>query len=189
VTDAAGHGFGPSALATPANALTALRLLGTPIFIALIVSRGASWWTVAVGLVLAGSDGLDGIVARRQGATRSGAFLDPLADKAVVLAALFALSYEHQLPWLPVWLIAAREVGMSAYRSWVGRRGVSIPARGSAKIKTLVQDLAIATCVIPTLAPHHPLQLVAIWIAVAITLVTGAQYLNDGWRGSGRPVT
>ena len=52
MTDTAGHSFGPSALATPANALTALRLLGTPIFIALIVSRGASWWTVAVGLVL-----------------------------------------------------------------------------------------------------------------------------------------
>jgi CDP-diacylglycerol--glycerol-3-phosphate 3-phosphatidyltransferase len=188
VTDTAGHSFGPSALATPANALTALRLLGTPIFIALIVSRGASWWTVAVGLVLGLSDGLDGFVARRQGATRSGAFLDPLADKAVVLAALFTLSYEHQLPWLPVWLIAAREVGMSAYRSWVGRRGVSIPARGSAKIKTLIQDLAIATCVIPTLAPHHPLQLVAIWVAAAITLVTGVQYLNDGWRGAQRQV-
>ncbi len=188
MTNAAEHSFGPSALATPANALTALRLLGTPIFVALIVSRGASWWTVAVGLVLAVSDGLDGFVARRQGATRSGAFLDPLADKAVVLAALFTLSYEHQLPWLPVWLIAIREVGMSVYRSWVGRRGVSIPARGSAKVKTLIQDLAIATCVIPTLAPHHPLQLVAIWVAAALTLATGVQYLNDGWRGTQKQV-
>jgi CDP-diacylglycerol---glycerol-3-phosphate 3-phosphatidyltransferase len=184
VTDTAGHSFGPSALATPANALTALRLLGTPIFIGFIVSQGASWWTVAVGLVLAGTDGLDGWVARRQGATRSGAFLDPLADKAVVLAALFTLAYEHHLPWLPVWLIAAREVGMSAYRSFVARRGVSIPARGSAKVKTLVQDLAIGTCLIPPLAPDHTLQLAAIWVAAAITLATGAQYLADGRRGA-----
>ena len=111
-----------------------------------------------------------------------------MADKAIVLAAMFTLSYEHHLPWLPVILIAAREVGMSAYRSFVGRRGVSIPARSSAKVKTLVQDLAIGVCVIPPLAPHRPVQLVAIWAAVAITLVTGAQYLNDGWRGARQPV-
>jgi CDP-diacylglycerol--glycerol-3-phosphate 3-phosphatidyltransferase len=172
MTDTAGRGFGPSALATPANALTVLRLLGTPIFIGFIVTQGATWWTVVVGLALAGTDGLDGWVARRQGATRSGAFLDPLADKAVVL---------------PVILIAAREVGMSAYRSFVGRRGVSIPARSSAKVKTLIQDIAIGTCIIPPLATHHPVQLVAIWAAAAITLVTGAQYLNDGWRGARRP--
>jgi CDP-diacylglycerol--glycerol-3-phosphate 3-phosphatidyltransferase len=187
MTDTAGRGFGPSALATPANALTVLRLLGTPIFIGFIVTQGATWWTVVVGLALAGTDGLDGWVARRQGATRSGAFLDPLADKAVVLAAMFTLSYEHHLPWLPVILIAAREVGMSAYRSFVGRRGVSIPARSSAKVKTLIQDIAIGTCIIPPLATHHPVQLVAIWAAAAITLVTGAQYLNDGWRGARRP--
>ena len=41
---------------------------------------------------------------------------------------------------------------MSVYRSWVGRRGISIPARKSAKVKTLVQDFAIGTCIIPPLA-------------------------------------
>jgi phosphatidylglycerophosphate synthase len=55
-------------------------------------------------------------------------------------------------------------------------------------VKTLIQDLAIATCVIPTLAPHHPLQLVAIWVAAALTLATGVQYLNDGWRGTQKQV-
>ena len=63
VTDTAGHGFGPSALATPANALTVLRLVGTPIFIGFIVTQGATWWTVVVGLILAGTDGLDGWVS------------------------------------------------------------------------------------------------------------------------------
>ena len=185
MTDMAGpHSFGPSALATPANALTAARLLATPIFVGLIVVRGASWWTVAVGVVVAGSDGLDGWIARRQGATRSGAFLDPLADKAIVLGALFALAAQGHLPWLPVLLIAAREIAMSAYRSFVARRGVSIPARRSAKIKTLVQDLAIATCLLPPLASQHDLQLVAIWVAAGFTLWTGAQYVVDGWRAA-----
>lgn len=182
VTDTAGSTFGPSALATPANALTMARLLATPVFVAMIVVQGATWTTVVVGLAVAGSDGVDGWLARRQGTTRSGAFLDPLADKAVVLGALFALAAGHHLPWPPVALIAVREVTLVAYRSWAGRRGVSIPARASAKVKTLVQDLAIATCLIPPLAPEHALQLVAIWVATALTLFTGAQYLLDGRR-------
>jgi CDP-diacylglycerol---glycerol-3-phosphate 3-phosphatidyltransferase len=185
VTDTAGHSFGPSALATPANALTLARLLATPLFILLIADKGANWWTVAVGVLVAGSDGVDGWIARRQGTTRSGAFLDPLADKVVVLSALFLLSYQHVLPWLPVVLIGAREFLMSVYRSWIGRRGVSIPARASAKAKTLIQDLAIATCLIPPLAPHHDLQLAAIWLAAFFTVVSGLQYLLDGRRAGG----
>ncbi len=107
-------------------------------------------------------------MARRQGTTRSGAFLDPLADKACVLAAMITLCVQGHLPWLPVILITVREVGMQGYRSWVGRRGVSIPARKSAKIKTLVQDLAIGTVIIPPLAHQHTLQVAAIWFACAL---------------------
>ena len=186
MTDTAGHSFGPSALATPVNALTAARLLAAPLFVALIVNKGASWWTVAVGVLVAGTDGADGWIARRQGTTRSGAFLDPLADKVVVLSALFLLSYLHTLPWIPVVLIGAREFLMSVYRVWISRHGVSIPARRSAKIKTLVQDLAIATCLVPPLASRHELQLVAIWVAAAFTIASGLQYLIDGWRAEGR---
>lgn len=182
MTDAAGRTFGPSALATPANALTLARLLAAPVFVAMILAWGANWWTAAVGVVVAGSDGLDGWVARRQGTTRSGAFLDPLADKVVVLGAFFALAAAGHLPWAPVLLIAVREVGMSAYRSWMGRRGVSIPARTSAKVKTWVQDLAVATCIVPPLAGDHALQLGAVWFAAALTVFTGGQYFVDGRR-------
>lgn len=185
MSDTAGsHTFGPSALATPANALTVARLVAAPVFVALVLVQGASWWTVAAGVLLAGSDGVDGWLARRQGTTRSGAFLDPLADKAIVLGGLFALVAGGHLPWLPVLLIAGREAAMSSYRSWVGRRGVSIPARPSAKVKLLVQDLAIAACLLPPLAGEHRLQLVSVWIAAAFTLVTGAQYLLDGRRAA-----
>lgn len=182
MTGTADHTFGPSALATPANAITMGRLVLTPFFVALIVIRGATWGTVVVGVVVAGSDGVDGWLARRQGATRSGAFLDPLADKVVVLSAMFALAALGTLPWLPVGLIALREVGMSVYRAFAARNGVSVPARFSAKVKTLVQDLAIATCLLPPLAHQHTLQLVSIWIAAGLTLATGAQYWADGRR-------
>ncbi len=182
-----GFTFGPSALVTPANAVTLARLLAAPVYVVMLVVWGASWINVVVGIILAGSDGLDGYIARRHGTTRSGAFLDPLADKACVLGAFFTLAAQGDLPWLPVILITIREVGMQLYRSWVGRRGVSIPARKSAKFKTLVQDFAIGTVIIPPLAHQHSLQLAMIWFACALTLYTGAEYLLDGRRALRRP--
>jgi CDP-diacylglycerol--glycerol-3-phosphate 3-phosphatidyltransferase len=177
--------FGPSALATPANAVTVARLLAAPVFVVMIVVWEATWFNLVVGFLVACSDGLDGYMARRQGTTRSGAFLDPLADKAVVLGALFALAAEGHLPWLPVILITVREVGMQLYRSWAGRRGVSIPARTSAKLKTFVQDLAIGACLAPPLVHHLGVRLTLIWIAAALTIFTGVQYLLDGRRAFG----
>jgi CDP-diacylglycerol---glycerol-3-phosphate 3-phosphatidyltransferase len=182
-----GFAFGPSALVTPANAITVARLLAAPVYVLMLVAWGASWVNVVVGFVLAASDGLDGYLARRHGTTRSGAFLDPLADKAVVLGALITLAAEGHLPWLPVLLITAREIGMQVYRSWVGRRGVSIPARTSAKLKTLVQDFAVGTCIIPPLAHQHGLQVAMIWFACALTLYTGVEYLLDGRKALHRP--
>lgn len=176
--------FGPSAILTPANAITIGRLLVTPAFIVLIVIRGASWWTSGVGAITAFSDGFDGIIARRQGATRSGAFLDPLVDKAVVLASMYTLCATGRLPWLPVALITVREVWMSAYRARASSRGLSIPARSTAKLKTFVQDFAIGFCVLPPTAHLHALQLATIWAAVALTLYTGYEYLRDGRRAA-----
>ena len=161
------HRYGPSALVTPANAITIGRLVFAPVFVALIVAQGASWLTAGVGAVVAFSDGFDGTIARRQGTTRSGAFLDPLADKIVVLASMYALCATGRLPWLPVILITAREVWMSVYRWRASKRGLSIPARQSAKVKTLVQDFSIAWCLLPPTAHLKGLQLATIWLAAA----------------------
>ena len=176
--------FGPSALLTPANGITLVRLLATPVVVVLIMVWGASWITFFLGGLLALSDGIDGWLARRQGTTRSGAFLDPLADKVVVLGALFALVAKGIVWWLPVALIAAREIAMSVYRAVVARHGVSVPARNSAKLKTLLQDIAIGMCLAPPLAGRTRLLDAAIWVATAMTLFTGAQYLMDGRRAA-----
>jgi CDP-diacylglycerol---glycerol-3-phosphate 3-phosphatidyltransferase len=176
--------FGPSALLTPANGITVLRLLATPVVIILIMLWGASWFTFVFGGLLAASDGIDGWLARKQGTTRSGAFLDPLADKVVVLGALVALVAKGIVWWLPVAIIAVREVAMSIYRSVVGRHGVSIPARNTAKVKTLLQDVAIGLCLAPPLASHHGVLATAIWVATAMTVFTGGQYFLDGRKAA-----
>jgi len=176
--------FGPSALMTPANAITVLRLLGTPLLIALVLVWGPNWGIFLLWGALSLTDGIDGWVARRQGTTRSGAFLDPLADKVVVLGALVALVAKGIVWWVPVAIIAIREIGMSIYRSVVGRRGVSIPARTTAKVKTVLQDVAIALCLVPPLADHRPVLATGIWVATAMTVFTGGQYFLDGRRAA-----
>jgi CDP-diacylglycerol---glycerol-3-phosphate 3-phosphatidyltransferase len=176
--------FGPSALVTPANALTLARLLATPVLVVMVVLTGPSTWLLAcVWLVCAGSDGVDGWVARRQGTTRSGAFLDPLADKFLVLGVLAALASIHEVSWIPVLLIGVRELAMSVYRAFAGRRGVSIPARPTAKVKTMLQDLAVGLALIPPVGLHHVTVVrVLLWVAVVATLYTGFEYLVDGRR-------
>ncbi len=177
--------FGPSALATPANAVTVARLVVTPVLLAVIVVEGASWGALAFWVLLASTDGLDGYLARRQGTTRSGAFLDPLADKALVLGALVALVVRGAFWWVPVALVAVREVVISVYRSWMGRRGVSIPASWWAKVKTVVQEIAVGFALLPVTATDHRwVSNGVLWVAVGLTLVTGAQYLLDGRRAA-----
>ena len=148
-----------------------------------MAGRDGSWLAVGVWFVLSCTDGVDGWMARRHGTTASGAFLDPLADKVVVLGAMAALVANHVFWWLPVLLIAAREVAVSAYRSWVGRRGVSVPARALAKAKTVVQDLAVGFALLPATAEAQPnVANTFLWVGVVLTLVTGAHYLLDGSR-------
>lgn len=176
--------FGPSALATPANVLTLARLLATPVLVAMVVLTGPATWTLfGVWFVCAGSDGLDGFVARRQGTTRSGAFLDPLADKFLVLGVLASLASIHEVSWIPVVLIGIREVAMSLFRAYAARRGVSIPARQAAKLKTLLQDVVVGLALMPAVGLHHAVVVRwLLWLAVAITLYTGLEYMHDGRR-------
>jgi CDP-diacylglycerol--glycerol-3-phosphate 3-phosphatidyltransferase len=174
--------FGNSALATPANFVTVLRLLVSPFLLVMIASGGASWPAVLFWILLASTDGVDGYLARRHGTTSSGAFLDPLADKVLVLGALAALVSRDDLSVLPVVLIGVREVVVSFYRSWLAQRGISVPARWWAKVKTVFTEVGIGFALLPLTTDETWLYRGLIWVAVVLTLVTGAQYLLEGGR-------
>ncbi len=174
--------FGKSALATPANAVTITRLLISPLLLVMIASGGASWPAVAFWFLLCVTDGVDGYIARRQGVTSSGAFLDPLADKVLVLGALAALVSRGDLWWLPAGLIGVREIGVSIFRSRLAQRGISVPARWWAKVKTVVTEIAIGFALLPLTTDTRGLYTSLIWVAVVLTLVTGAQYFLEGGR-------
>ncbi|CAN5891859.1 CDP-diacylglycerol--glycerol-3-phosphate 3-phosphatidyltransferase [soil metagenome] len=172
--------YGPGALLTPANAITLLRLVLAPALLVMIVRNPTTWTAAAFWTVLAFSDGFDGLLARRHGTTRSGAFLDPLADKVLVLGALFALVAAGRFWILPVVLIAIREVGISFYRAQLSRQGLAVPARTLAKIKTIVQEFAVAFALFPVTGDYRTLAVVTLWVAVGLTWVSGAHYLLDG---------
>lgn len=174
------HFIGGSRWSVAANSLTILRVAGAPVLTALVLERNPWWVTFWLGWFLGATDYFDGHMARRAMPTRVGAFLDPLADKLVVLMVGFAMVSIGRFPLLPIALIAVREVWITIYRSYWGRRGLSIPARRSAKYKTLVQGVALAAAMCPPLDDWPWVADTLLWIAVAFTLVSGLQYALDG---------
>lgn len=169
----------PSKLATWANAITVGRLVVSPVMFLVIPEHNrGSWLAFALWFVLCISDGIDGHLARKQGATTSGAFLDPLADKVLVLGAMFTLVTREVFWLLPVAIIAGREVLISVYRTFVASKGVSIPASRTAKWKTVFQQLAVGFALWPWFAVDAKwFWVTLLWIAVGLSLVSAAQYL------------
>ena len=180
--------FGQSALATPANFVTLVRMLVAVPTLALIRSEGSNWLTVGLWFAITVTDSLDGWIARRDGATRSGAFLDPVADKLIVLGGLAVLADRGVFPWWPVLLIAARELGISLYRSIAGRRGIVIPAQRFGKYKAFTQYYAVGFVLLPWTADDTGFQQIVLAIAVVLTVVSGLQILRRGyidWQAEG----
>jgi CDP-diacylglycerol---glycerol-3-phosphate 3-phosphatidyltransferase len=172
--------FSSNAIVTPANVVTVARLLTAPILFSYIEGR-ASWWLFLGWFVLCATDGIDGYLARRMGTTHAGAFLDPLADKVLVLGALFALVASDVFWVLPVAIIAVRELTISVYRSVAARRGISIPANRAAKLKTVVQQFAVAFALFPPTGDHAMwVAHTVLWCSVVLTVVTGVHYLASG---------
>ncbi len=181
--------YHPGKRLTPANGVTVGRILITPVVLILLARRQFDWPTFLLGFGASASDLIDGMLARRLGTTSSGAFLDPLADKFLVLGAMFVLAWKHAFWWPPVIMITARELWISIYRSRLAKKGISLPARKSAKYKTLVQQIALGLACAPYIGREWPwLAQAMLLAATALTLWSGALYYTDAKRGmSGIP--
>jgi CDP-diacylglycerol--glycerol-3-phosphate 3-phosphatidyltransferase len=172
--------LGRSRWALAANTLTVFRFAMAPVLAALVATKNPWWLTFWLGWFLGFTDVLDGSLARRASPTRLGAFLDPLADKVVVVLVGFTLVGIGRFPLLPILIITAREAAIMLYRSYWGKSGLAIPARRSAKYKTFVQGVALAAAMCPPLEPYPWIGDGLLWLAVLFTLVTGLQYILDG---------
>lgn len=170
-----------------ANSLTVLRIIIVPFFVyALFYQHGTStfWRYIATALFALASytDQIDGQLARnRNTVTDFGAFLDPIADKALVGSALIGLSYLHQVAWWVTIVILIRELGITLLRLIVLRRGV-IPASRGGKAKTLVQGFAIFFYLWPLPAAMGHARAALMAVAVVLTVVTGLDYLKNAIR-------
>ena len=176
--------FDETAIVTWANMVTVGRVLASPFLFMLIPDDGrGSYVALVVWIVLCSSDGFDGYLARKHGITRSGAFLDPLADKILVLGAMFTLVSRDVFWVVPVLIIAAREIGVSLYRVFVGSKCVSMPASKTAKVKTVSQQLAVGFALAPFAVVDQTWTFtIFMWIAVALTLLSAAQYAVKALR-------
>lgn len=187
---------GPAVTRVPvinlANALTVMRMLLVPVFLLALFAedghdaktRVAAFVIFVVAIV---TDRLDGALARNYGmVTEFGTLADPIADKALIGAALIGLSMLGDLWWWVTVLVLVREIGITVLRFAVLHRGV-IPASRGGKLKTLVQAVGIGLLVLPLTGPWLVTAWVVMAAAVVLTVVTGVDYLRSALADLGGP--
>src|SRR6478609_6639998 len=170
------------------NVLTLSRIAAIPLVVACFwLERGwAQWLSMILFVAACVTDWFDGYFARRyHQISRFGRFLDPIADKLLVAAALVMLVDSGTLKGLNVLaalIILAREILVSGLREFLAELRVGLPVSQLAKWKTGAQMTAIAFLLVgeagPKEIPVVPIGLTLIWIAAALTLVTGYDYLR-----------
>ncbi len=176
------------------NLLTWARILMIPLFVGIfyfpwhwLTPAEQNVWATIIFIAAAVTDGFDGWLARRLGQTSAfGAFLDPVADKLMVAAALAILIQLSRVDATVAFVIIGREIAISALREWMAKIGAarSIAVSFVGKLKTAAQMVAI-----PLLLYHDPIgpldaQAVGTWliyIAAALTLWSMAYYLRKAW--------
>ncbi|MBY8864317.1 CDP-diacylglycerol--glycerol-3-phosphate 3-phosphatidyltransferase [Streptomyces sennicomposti] len=167
-----------------ANLLTMLRLLLVPGFVALMLADGGydpawrsfAWAAFAIAMI---TDLFDGHLARTYNlVTDFGKIADPIADKAIMGAALICLSGLGDLPWWVTGVILGRELGITLLRFLVIRYGV-IPASRGGKLKTLTQGVAVGMYVLALTGWLASLRFWVMAAAVVLTVVTGLDYVRQ----------
>jgi CDP-diacylglycerol---glycerol-3-phosphate 3-phosphatidyltransferase len=178
------------------NFLTILRIFFVPLLVAALVQEdfhstlgvfdiNKEFLALAIFLVAAATDLLDGYLARRWGqVTTVGTLLDPIADKLLISAALISLVQIRRLPGWMVILIIGREFAVSGLRSIAAAEGYTIKASELGKTKMVTQVLAISLVV---LSIHWPAfagpATFAMWAVVAFGLVSAVDYFGKFWKG------
>ncbi|MTE21303.1 CDP-diacylglycerol--glycerol-3-phosphate 3-phosphatidyltransferase [Streptomyces sp. TRM43335] len=174
----------PVSLWNIANILTMVRLLLVPGFVFLMVAGGGhdpawralAWAAFSIAMI---TDLFDGELARRYDlVTDFGKIADPIADKAIMGAALICLSALSDLPWWVTGVILFREIGITVMRFWVIRHGV-IPASRGGKLKTLAQGVAVGMYILALTGPLATLRWWVMAVAVVLTVGTGLDYVRQ----------
>ncbi|WP_128430734.1 CDP-diacylglycerol--glycerol-3-phosphate 3-phosphatidyltransferase [Streptomyces cyaneus] len=167
-----------------ANLLTMLRLVLVPAFVALMLADGGydpawrslAWAAFAIAMI---TDLFDGHLARAYNlVTDFGKIADPIADKAIMGAALICLSALGDLPWWVTGIILGRELGITLLRFIVIRYGV-IPASRGGKLKTLIQGVAVGMYILALTGWLATLRFWVMAAAVVLTVVTGLDYVRQ----------
>ncbi|MFJ8358540.1 CDP-diacylglycerol--glycerol-3-phosphate 3-phosphatidyltransferase [Streptomyces sp. NPDC093984] len=167
-----------------ANLLTMLRLLLVPGFVALMLADGGydpawrslAWAAFAIAMI---TDLFDGHLARTYNlVTDFGKIADPIADKAIMGAALICLSALGDLPWWVTAVILGRELGITLLRFLVIRYGV-IPASRGGKLKTLTQGVAVGMYVLALTGWLATLRFWVMAVAIVLTVLTGLDYVRQ----------
>jgi CDP-diacylglycerol--glycerol-3-phosphate 3-phosphatidyltransferase len=167
-----------------ANLLTMVRLVLVPGFVLLLIHgdghdpawRSFAWAAFAIAMI---TDLFDGELARRYGlVTDFGKIADPIADKAIMGAALVGLSGLGDLPWWVTIVILVREIGITLMRFWVIRHGV-IPASRGGKLKTLTQGVAVGMYILVLTGPLATIRAWLMGAAVVLTVATGLDYVRQ----------
>ncbi|MBC9729530.1 CDP-diacylglycerol--glycerol-3-phosphate 3-phosphatidyltransferase [Streptomyces sp. TRM68367] len=167
-----------------ANLLTVLRLILVPGFVMLMLAEGGhdpawrafAWAAFAIAMI---TDLFDGHLARTYNlVTDFGKIADPIADKAIMGAALICLSALGDLPWWVTGVILGRELGITLLRFLVIRYGV-IPASRGGKLKTLAQGVAVGMYVLALTGWLASLRFWVMAVAVVLTVATGLDYVRQ----------
>jgi CDP-diacylglycerol--glycerol-3-phosphate 3-phosphatidyltransferase len=177
-----------------ANVITISRILLIPVFLVLLLSGIPEPYgdigAAAVFILAAATDKLDGYVARRnKQVTTLGQFLDPLADKLLIAAALIALVSQGRIAAWVAMLIIGREIAVSVLRIVGVSQGVSIPADRYGKLKTVLQIVYVVYVLVPTdkiaelIHVSTDVATVIQWIlaavVVVVTLASGVRYFMN----------
>jgi CDP-diacylglycerol--glycerol-3-phosphate 3-phosphatidyltransferase len=164
------------------NILTGVRIAAIPVLLVLLSFPGPSAsWLAALCFILAGAtDFLDGFLARRHRlVTRSGKFMDPLADKLLVSAALIMLIPLGRVPAWMAFVIVGRELAVTGLRGLAASEGIILAADRWGKTKTFFQMLALGALILhyPYLGlDFHHLGMMLLWLALVITVASGVSY-------------